>query len=251
MLVCLILSTKCLKLSSIFWLIYFFLVLKLSDFHYCAFLFLFFKHKFICFTWRLITLQCCRGSAHGHESALGLQGPHPEALPTSLPIPSLRFIPAHQHYSVSAYWSVLLSHLLCWHLLHFPCPLLYSSIIISSFLYLQPLCGILTLFFHACPDRSKYLLFIYLVGPLGLAVSLAFSSCIEWGLHSRFGAWASHSSVFSCCGAQALGCMSSVAVTCRFICPTAWDLSSQTKGWTLLAYIFRKILTNEPAGKNQ
>ena len=40
MLVCLISSTKCLKLSSIFWLIFFFLVLRSGDFHYSVFLFL-------------------------------------------------------------------------------------------------------------------------------------------------------------------------------------------------------------------
>ena len=116
------------------------------------------------------------------------------------------------------------------HLLYFSCQLLYSSIIISSFLYLLPLRGVLTPFCHAFPDRSNYLLFIDLMGPLGLAVTLAFSSCTEWGLHSSFGAWASHRFGFSCRGAQALGCMSSTAVMCSFTCPTAWDLSSQATG---------------------
>ena len=101
------------------------------------------------------------------------------------PAPSLWVSPVHQHCSVcqltdlSSESSNLLTHLL-----YFSCQLLYSSIIISSFLYLLPVCGVLTLFFHASPDTSKYLLFVYLMGPLGLAVSLAFSSCIEWGLHS-------------------------------------------------------------------
>ena len=40
---------------------------------------------------------------------------------------------------------------------------------------------VLTPFFHASPDRSKSLLFIYLMGPVGLSVSLALSNCIEWG----------------------------------------------------------------------
>ena len=99
--------------------------------------------------------------------------------------PSLWVSPVHQHCSVcqltdlSSESSNLLTHLL-----YFSCQLLYSSIIISSFLYLLPLCGVLTQFFHASPDRNNYLLFIDLMGPLGLAVSLAFSSCIEWGLHS-------------------------------------------------------------------
>ena len=101
------------------------------------------------------------------------------------PAPSLWVSPVHRHCSVcqltdlSSESSNLLTHLL-----YFSCQLLYSSIIISSFLYLLPVCGVLTLFFHASPDTSKYLLFVYLMGPLGLAVSLAFSSCIEWGLHS-------------------------------------------------------------------
>ena len=38
--ICLILSTKCLKLSLIFCLIFFFLVLRSGDFHYSVFLFL-------------------------------------------------------------------------------------------------------------------------------------------------------------------------------------------------------------------
>ena len=99
--------------------------------------------------------------------------------------PSLWVSPVHQHCSVCQLTDLSSesSNLLI-HLLYFSCQLLYSSIIISSFLYLLPLCGVLTLFFHASPDRSQYLLFVYLMGPLGLAVSLAFSSCIEWGLHS-------------------------------------------------------------------
>ena len=101
------------------------------------------------------------------------------------PAPSLWVSPVHQHYSLcqltdlSSESSNLLTHLL-----YFSCQLLYSSIIISSLLYLLTLCGVLTPFFHASPDRNNYLLFIDLMGPLGLAVTLAFSSCIEWGLHS-------------------------------------------------------------------
>lgn len=104
MLVCLILSTKCLKLSSIFWLIFFFLVLRSGDFHYSVFLCLFLKYKCIYFKWRLITLQYGSGSAlHWHESATGahvLPILRPRPLPLGQPsAPAL--------LCVSAYWSVL------------------------------------------------------------------------------------------------------------------------------------------------
>ena len=41
------------------------------------------------------------------------------------------------------------------------------------------------------------------------------SGCGKWGLLSNFGAWASHRSSFSCCGAQALGYAGSVALAPR------------------------------------
>lgn len=141
-----------------------------------------FKYKCIYFHWRLTALQCCSGSAaHWHESAVGAH-----VLPILRPRPSLwvsrgtsRHCSVCQLTDLSSESSNLLTHLL-----YFSCQLLYSSIIISSVLYLLPLCGVLTPFCHASPDRSKCLLFVYLLGPLGLAVSLAFSSCIEWGLPS-------------------------------------------------------------------
>ena len=102
MLVYLILSTKCLKLSSIFWLIFFFLVLRLGDLHYSVCLFLFFNINV--FNRRLITLQYCSGSAiHWHASTTGAH---------VLPILRPRPLPLGQPSAlallcVSAYWSVL------------------------------------------------------------------------------------------------------------------------------------------------
>ena len=61
----------------------------------------FFIYKFICFNWRLITLQYYSSFCHtlawiGHGCT---RVPHPEPLSNLLPIPSLRVIPVHQPWA--------------------------------------------------------------------------------------------------------------------------------------------------------
>ena len=68
-----------------------------------------------------------------------------------------------------------------------------------------------TLGFHCCP-RS-------------------FSSCGEHRLLSRFGAWASHCSGFSCYRARAPGYTGSLVVALGLSCPAAWGIFLD-QGWS-------------------
>ena len=109
MLVCLILSTKCLKLSSIFWLIFFFLELRSGDFHYSVFLFLLLNINVFIFIGGWLLYSAVVVLPHIDMNPPWVHcAPHPDPPPPpSPPLPLGQ--PVHQQalLCVSAYWSVL------------------------------------------------------------------------------------------------------------------------------------------------
>ena len=81
----------------------------------------FFKYKFICFNWRLVTLQYCIGFAiHQHESAKGIHVlPILNPSPSSLSIPSLSVIRVHQPQASSIMHQIWTGNL--FHILYHTC----------------------------------------------------------------------------------------------------------------------------------
>ena len=74
----------------------------------------------------------------------------------------------------------------------------------------------------------------------------ACSSCSERGLLSSCGVRASRHGAFSCCRAQALRGIASVAVACGLSCfaRSMWDLSSQSRDQTHVPCTGRRILNH-------
>ena len=83
-------------------------------------------------------------------------------------------------------------------------------------------------------------MFIYLfLAALGLCwCTWAFSSCSEWGATPHCGAWASHCSGFSCCGARALGMRASVVVAHRLSSCSARVPLLQSWCWSFVSSLF-------------
>ena len=75
----------------------------------------------------------------------------------------------------------------------------------------------------------------------------AFSSWSKWGLLSGCRAQTSHCSGFHCCGAWVLERWASAVVVHGLVATE----SSQTRGWTHVPRIGRRILTTGPPGKSK
>ena len=105
----------------------------------------------------------------------------------------------------------------------------------------------------------SFINFICVLAALGLPYSawalcccmLAFSSCGEQEPVSRCSAWASPYSDFSCCGAQSLGCGSSVVVAHGLSCPMACGILVPRLGIEPMSpALAGKFLTTGPPGKS-
>ena len=94
-----------------------------------------------------------------------------------------------------------------------------------------------SLFYRRCTILHSHLqsvriTFFFQLCWVFIAACRLFSSCSEWWLLSSCSAQASHCSGFSCCGAQALGCMGSVVVahglSCSVVCGIFQDQGSNS-----------------------
>ena len=155
---------------------------QLYIYTYPLLFYLFLKHKFIYFNWRLITLQYCIGFAiHQHESATGVHVfPILNPPPTSLPVPSLWVIPYSPKHPVSCIKPGLAIHFI-YDIIHVSMP--FSQII-------PPSCS---------PTESKRLFYT--------SVSLLLS-CIQ-GYHCHLSKFHKYSLVY-CIGVFLSGLLQSV-----------------------------------------
>ena len=97
------------------------------------------------------------------------------------------------------------------------------------------------------PDHPIFkIIYLFIFGCAGsLLWLMAFSGCGKEWLLSNSDVWASYCSIFSCCGAQALGAWASVVVAHGM-----WDLSRPRIEPVSLASVGRFLTTGAP-GKSQ